>query len=95
MVISKISNGDSIADMLPLKREMYMEIYSRVQDLAVKNPDCNTYDLCCMAVRQPAPKFYLTSGSAKIMISKMKRKWTEIKRRKLGLNAIKEDGHDR
>ena len=62
---------------------MYEEIYRRVAIMREKHPDKTTSELCAMVVIQPAPKFYLTPGSAKIMVCKARKEW--IRRKQLRL----------
>ncbi len=78
LVISSIMRGERpLRTMWPLKKEMYEEIYRRVKKLKKKRPECSISELCTIIVSQPAPKFYLTAGSAKVMICKAKKKWRE------------------
>jgi hypothetical protein len=78
-VVSSIMKGDTkkLKTMRPLKREMYEEIYRRVMLLKKELPDVSLSELCLMVIEQPAPKFYLTAGSAMMYICKTKRKWRE------------------
>lgn len=87
LVIAKIAKGekDILDGMLPTKKEMYLEIYRRVQELQKKFPNKKISELCAMAVEQPAPKFYLAANSAKIMISKYRRQWKKEKLKRLRL----------
>lgn len=75
IVISAMMKGDTLENMGPLKREMYNEIYSRVIKLREKKPDLPIIQLVEMVVEQPAPKFYLTPGSAKVLICKIRKQW--------------------
>lgn len=75
VVIAGMLKGDDLSYMRPLKREMFHEIYSRVMKLREKHPDHSLFQLASMAVLQPAPKFYLSASSAKIMYYKAKKKW--------------------
>lgn len=75
IVISAMMKGDTLENMGPLKREMYNEIYSRVIKLREKKPDLPIIRLVEMVVEQPAPKFYLTPGSAKVLICKIRKEW--------------------
>lgn len=75
IVISAMMKGDTLENMGPLKREMYNEIYSRVIKLREKKPDLPIIQLVEMVVEQPAPKFYLTPGSAKVLICKIRKEW--------------------
>ena len=82
IVVSAMMRGETLAKMRPLKREMFQEIYNRVKALQEQHPDKSVYQLTFTVVQQQAPKFYLTAGSAKVIISKIKRKWYEERRRK-------------
>lgn len=74
LVVAAIIRGEAVLDsMWPLKREMYSEIYHRVINLKNLNPNLPISQLCATVVSQPAPKFYLTPGSAKMMICKWKK----------------------
>ena len=75
IVISAMMKGDTLENMGPLKREMYNEIYSRVIKLREKKPHLPIIQLVEMVVEQPAPKFYLTPGSAKVLICKIRKEW--------------------
>lgn len=84
LVISAMMRGEARLDkMCRSKREMYEEIHRRVIDLSKTYPDKTTFELCAMAVTQPAPKFYLTPGSAKILICKARKEWIRKKRARL------------
>lgn len=86
LVVSAIMRGEADLDsMWTLKKEMYEEIYRRVLILREKHPELSTSELCAMVVVQPAPKFYLTPGSAKMMICKARKQWVEEKLKKLRL----------
>lgn len=80
IVMSRMLKGDSLPEMRPLKREMYQDIFKIVQRLREEHPDRTLSQLTFEAVRQPAPKFYLTPGSAKVIISKIRRKWYKNRR---------------
>ena len=75
IVISAMMKGDTLENMGPLKREMYNEIYCRVIKLREKKPDLPIIQLVSQVVEQPAPKFYLTPGSAKVLICKIRKEW--------------------
>lgn len=84
LVVSAIMRGEARLDeMWPLKKEMYLEIYKRVIELAKRNPHKSTSELCSIVVSQPAPKFYLTPGSAKMMVCKVRKKWKKEKLKRL------------
>lgn len=84
LVISAMMRGEPVLDgMWPLRKEMYREIFSRVEKLRHRFPDAPLAELCSKAVRQPAPKFYLSPGSIKMMICKARKKWKREKLRRL------------
>lgn len=86
LVVSAIMRGeDKLKKMLPLKREMYMEIYQRVMNARKKYPNMSISELCSIVTMQPAPKFYLTPGSAKMMICKARKRWIEKKHKIMNL----------
>lgn len=82
IVVSNIIKGDDLSSMSANKREMYREIYCRYCELIVHNPGMSLYRAVATVVEQPAPKFYLTPGSAKIMISKARKEWRKKQSRK-------------
>lgn len=82
IVISSMMKGETLERMGKMKREMFQEIYRRVMRLKDDHPELSTYNLVFKVVRQPAPKFYLTPGSAKVIISKIRRRWYEERRRR-------------
>ena len=83
IVVSNIIKGDSLAGMGPMKREMFMEIYRRTLILQREHPGMSLYKIVTKVCAQPAPKFYLTPGSVKVIIYKIKRQWYEERKRKL------------
>ena len=87
LVVSAIMRGeDVLGGMWPMKREMYAEIHRRVVELAKDNPGMGISELCSIVVAQPAPKFYLTPGSAKTMVCKARKRWMQEKRKRLRLS---------
>lgn len=75
IVVSSMMRGDKLENMRPLKREMYNEIYSRAMKLREKHPTMPISQLVTQIIEQPAPKFYLTPGSAKVIICKIRKQW--------------------
>ena len=76
LVVSAIMReGEKVLDgMWATRREMYKEIYNRVIELKDVFPNKSITELCSKVVEQPAPKFYLTPDSAKILLCKIRRK---------------------
>ena len=69
VVASILREGEqALKRMRPLKQEMFFEIYSRVSRLIPTHPDTSIYHLCVRVILQPAPKFYLTPGSIKVLL---------------------------
>lgn len=86
LVVSAMIRGEAdLEAMWPLRREMYEEIYRRVLELKNTYPDSSISELCAIVVGQPAPKFYLTANSAKVMICKARKEWIKEKWKKLRL----------
>lgn len=73
IVIARMFRGDKLETMKTNTREMYEEIFKRVKDMKEKFPDMSLLDILFHVVRQPAPKFYLTPDSAKVITTRIKR----------------------
>lgn len=84
-VIYAMLRGVTIKGMRPLKREMFEEILRRVLAMRKARPELTVRACCCIVVTGPAPKFYLTPGSAKIMVCKARKKWVQEKLKRLRL----------
>lgn len=83
VVVASIMRGDNLHNMRPNKREMFFEIHRRVVDLRTKNTDWSILRLIKAVVAQPAPKFYLAPGSARVLILKARKQWFAEKSKKL------------
>ena len=83
IVVASMLRGDDLGKMISNKKEMFREICSRVVKLRSEHPNMTVYEACFRVVRQPAPKFYLTPGSAKVIICKAKEKWYKERKRRL------------
>lgn len=83
IVISSMMKGNKLLNMRPNKREMFEEIYRRAMILRQEQPSLSVYDIAFNVVRQPAPKFYMTPGYAKVVIFYTKKQWYEERKRKL------------
>lgn len=73
IVIARIERGDPLPEMRPLKREMFHEIYRLATELRKQQPDIPVSHLAEIVVHMPAPKFYMTPGSAKVIIHKIRK----------------------
>ena len=80
IVVLQIMKGDTLLSMGKNKRDMFFEIYRRATIMKQKYPTLSLTKIMFKVVRQPAPKFYLTEGSIKVIISKIKSKWYERRR---------------
>lgn len=80
IVVLQIMKGDTLLGMGKNKRDMFFEIYRRATIMKQKYPTLSLTKIMFKVVRQPAPKFYLTEGSIKVVISKIKSKWYERRR---------------
>ena len=86
LIISAMMRGKTdLSTMCPLKKEMYEEIYNRVFKLQEEYPELTNSELCAKVIAQPAPKFYLTPGSAKVMVCKARKQWIQEKWKRLRL----------
>jgi hypothetical protein len=80
IVLSNMRKGDDLSNMGRTRREMFHEIYRRAEELQRKHPDMSIRQLAINVVYQPAPKFYLTAGSARVIIYKARREWCRRRR---------------
>ncbi|MEG2599572.1 MAG: hypothetical protein RSA66_08870 [Muribaculaceae bacterium] len=86
LVVSAIIRGEAeLNAMWPMKKKMFAEIHKRVILLLEEKPELSISQSCAIVVAQPAPQFYLTAGSAKIMICKARKKWIQEKMKRLRL----------
>jgi hypothetical protein len=83
VVVAKIDRGDDLLYMCANKREMFFEIHSRVCKLRAKHPTWTLRRLVDHAISQPAPKFYVAPGSARILILKARKQWFADKSKRL------------
>lgn len=82
VVVNAMLRGRHTAVSSPSKREMFAEIFRRVCLLLPQLPHLTLADVVARVVRSPAPKFYLTPQSARIIYYRTKNKWfkKELKR---------------
>jgi hypothetical protein len=74
IVIYNMMKGDELEHMRPLKRKMFREIYRRVMKLKANYPQLSIPILTEQVVAEPAPEFYITPGSAKVIISRIRKR---------------------
>lgn len=75
IVVSSIIRGDKLSYMRPNKREMFLEIHRRVILLQKAHPDWSLQKLVAEVASQPAPRFYISPASARVIILKARKKW--------------------
>lgn len=83
IVVSDMMRGATLERMRPQKREMFQEIHRRTVALLEEHTDMALSVAVAHVVRQPAPRFYLTPQSARIIFYRIKNKWYEKEMRKL------------
>lgn len=74
IVIYNMMKGDELEHMRPIKRKMFREIYRRVMKLKANYPQLSIPILTEQVVAEPAPEFYITPGSAKVIISRIRKR---------------------
>lgn len=83
VIVGLMRAGKRLPKMLKTKKEMFREIYRRYVKFAEKNPELTLLEAVSAVVYQPAPKFYLTPKSARVIIYYAKRKCFEQKKKQL------------
>jgi len=72
IVVARIFRGESLRNMLPLKREMYLEIARRTRALIADSPQLSLTEAVATVVHHPAPRHYITPSSARILYYRIK-----------------------
>ena len=70
----RLERGDRLEGMLPMRREMYLEIHRRVCRLRSLFPRWNTTALIDEVIRSQAPSFFLEPESVKIILHRAKKR---------------------
>lgn len=83
VVVASIMRGDNLHYMRPNKREMFFEIHRRVLELRNTYSDWSMPRLIKAVITQPAPKFYMAPGSARVLILKARKQWFLEKSKRL------------
>lgn len=83
VVINRIENGDALLDMRRNKREMFQELHRRYVAIRKYYPNITANDAINTVLEQPAPSFYLSPISAKIIILKARKVWFQKKQQRL------------
>ena len=74
IVLAEMLRGKSIAHMQTQKRRMYEEIYRRFLRLMQQRPYLRYQEAICIVVNQPAPEFFLTIGSAIVILHRIRKR---------------------
>lgn len=81
-VVSRMLRGiDTEIDALPQRNRMYREIFLRVLEWRRHNPGHPLTDAVFAAVNSPAPEFYITPESAKVIISRIMQKKYKLQKK--------------
>ena len=83
LVVSSMSKGRDIQSMTPTKQRMYREIYRRVHRLKRENPGITLNDAVTIVVNQEAPEFYITPGTAIVILHRARKAHRACKIRRL------------
>lgn len=83
IVISAMMHKGDMPHLTETKKEMFDEIYKRALLVREQHPTMSIYEVARIVVNQPAPKFYITPGSAKVIIYYKKKEWYEKRRKQL------------
>ncbi|MCM1370233.1 MAG: hypothetical protein NC204_07680 [Candidatus Amulumruptor caecigallinarius] len=74
IVVAQMLRGLQPANMIPKKMEMYAEITRRVILKLEKNPNQPLVRAVTEVVESPAPEFYLTPESSRVIIYRIRRR---------------------
>jgi len=74
-VIAAMFRGDTLSSMRPTTRAMYREIFQRCTEILHSDSTVPLRKAVAAVVRQPAPSFYMTPGSAKVLFYRIRNNW--------------------
>lgn len=83
-VISMMLRGISISFMSPTRQEMFRELFRRFLELRSADPKESVSQTVVQAVNSPAPKFYLTPKSVKVILCRYRAQMRGAKDKKGG-----------
>lgn len=69
-ILNAMKRGKQLRNMKPKTRAMYEELYRRASAYLRKHPAASMAEAAFEAVNSPAPEFYLTPMSAKVILSR-------------------------
>lgn len=81
-VVAAMLRGRRRVSQKPMRQAMYDEICRRVAAMQAASPDVPLADLVCRVVHSPAPSFYLTRGSARVIICRARKAARKAVRRR-------------
>ena len=67
-VVTRLLEGESIDGMRPERKRMFMEIYNRCLERMQSGTAVPLVELVRDVIKQPAPEFYITTGSALVYL---------------------------
>lgn len=73
IVVAALEAGKPLKNMRPTKKEMFEEIHRRYKALKPLYPEKSLACLVAEIVMQPAPRYYLTPGTIKEFIFRIKK----------------------
>ncbi|MDE6538263.1 MAG: hypothetical protein K2M13_09560 [Muribaculaceae bacterium] len=71
-VMGAMLRGMDISKMNPRRKEMFEEIFRRFSDYRLSHPGSTIYEATFAAVNSPAPKFYLSPGTVKVLLTSLR-----------------------
>lgn len=77
-VVLEILKGKSLEHMIPMRRQMFLEIFRRYQVYSAQHPSLTKVDVVWHVCNEEAPSFYLTPKSITTILSRVRK---EAKRR--------------
>lgn len=87
VICNMLRNTSSISHMIPLRKEMYQEIFHRFVQYQEEHPSLTRKECVWRVCHQPAPKFYLTPKSIVTILHRVrkeaKKRCYEQRKRKL------------
>ena len=89
IVVGAMMRGRNLDKMYAKRREMFQEIFRRVNDKMQADPSLCMTHAVDIVVNEPAPEFYLTSESARSIIYRMRQR-----KKKQSINISKFIRHD-
>lgn len=91
-VVKQMLAGKGIDGMQPNKRNMFRDIYHAVIDMMSRDASLSLAQAVTTVVESPAPKFYMTPGTALVIFYRYRKEWHARQMRRLRfLTALSDD----